>query len=140
MALLASIAQQPATPVPAQAPPAGRPEPVILVPPTRPAPAARTIPVDYTAISVVFTLFVLSPMSIAFARWLWRLSTPAKRASIESEEQLQRLEHSVDAIALELERVSEGQRFLTRVLTDDRRPASAPAERQLSPQEQRPPA
>lgn len=33
-------------------------------------------------------------------------------------EQLSRLEHSVDAIAVELERVGEGQRFTTRLLSE----------------------
>jgi cytochrome c-type biogenesis protein CcmH/NrfG len=40
-----------------------------------------------------------------------------------AEERLERLEHAVEAIALEMERVGEGQRFLTKVLAE-RLPAS----------------
>jgi hypothetical protein len=39
---------------------------------------------------------------------------------------LDRLEQAVDAIAIEIERISEGQRFVTRVLAQ--RPAPAPAQ------------
>jgi hypothetical protein len=35
-----------------------------------------------------------------------------------SEERLARIEHAVDAIALEVERISEGQRFTTRLLSE----------------------
>jgi hypothetical protein len=35
-----------------------------------------------------------------------------------SEERLERIEHSLDAIALEVERISEGQRFTTKLLSE----------------------
>lgn len=41
-------------------------------------------------------------------------------------ETLQRVERAVDAIALELERVGEGQRFITKVLTDAPRTLAEP--------------
>jgi len=40
----------------------------------------------------------------------------------ESTERLERIEQAVDAIAIEVERVSEGQRFVTRLLSE-RQPA-----------------
>ena len=45
----------------------------------------------------------------------------ARIASQSSDARLERLEQSVDAIAIEVERVAEGQRFVTKVLAD--RPA-----------------
>jgi hypothetical protein len=74
---------------------------------------------DTTTISVVFTLFVLCPIAIAAARLLWkRGSRPAApAASRESELRLERVEQAVDAIAVEIERISEGQRFVTQVLS-----------------------
>ena len=39
-------------------------------------------------------------------------------APVLSKEQLEQLVHSVDAIALEVERISEAQRFATRVLVE----------------------
>jgi hypothetical protein len=42
-----------------------------------------------------------------------------------SAQRLERLEHAVDAIAIEVERISEGQRFVTKVLAE--RPAAQQA-------------
>lgn len=76
-------------------------------------------PVDETAIAVVFTIFVLAPIAIAMARLLWkRASSPKSQPSFEREnnERLQRLEGAVDSIAIEVERISEGQRFVTKLM------------------------
>jgi hypothetical protein len=45
---------------------------------------------------------------------------------------LARIEQSVDAIALEVERISEGQRFTTKLLSENSRAYQKPAPRQLS--------
>jgi hypothetical protein len=75
------------------------------------------------------------PLAIAYARRIWKgtsKSTPAKPD--ESTSRLERLEHAVDAIAIEIERVAEGQRFVTKVLAD--RPViSAPAQPRVVPSE-----
>jgi hypothetical protein len=72
-----------------------------------------------TAVSIVFTIFVLFPLALAFARLLWKRGTAARHPTPppESGERLERLEQAVDAIAIEIERVSEGQRFVTQILT-----------------------
>jgi hypothetical protein len=49
-----------------------------------------------------------------------------------SEARLARIEQAVEAIALEVERISEGQRFTTRLLSKQSRPAQRPIQRQLS--------
>jgi hypothetical protein len=43
----------------------------------------------------------------------------------ESAQRLERLEHGMEAIAIEIERVSEGQRFVTRLLSESQQPLSA---------------
>lgn len=48
-----------------------------------------------------------------------------------TDDRLSRIEHAVDAVALEVERISEGQRFTTRLLSEQSRPAPKPV-RQLS--------
>ena len=76
---------------------------------------------DMTAISIVFTIFVLFPISFAIARSFWkRGSAKAADPAIEREnsERLARLEQAVDTIAVEMERVSEGQRFVTKLLSE----------------------
>ncbi len=75
---------------------------------------------DLTGIIIVFTIFVLTPIAITISRLLWkRANNPAPRkADIESEERMRRLEAGVDAIAIEVERISEGQRFVTKLLSE----------------------
>jgi hypothetical protein len=65
----------------------------------------------------------------------------AKDARIENasgssltDDRLARIEQSVDAIALEVERISEGQRFTTKLLSENSRPYQKPAAQQLSSQ------
>lgn len=71
-----------------------------------------------TGISIVFIVAVLAPIAFAWARGRLRRGNaqpaPIDRAQAE---RLERLEQAVDSIAVEIERVSEGQRFLTNVLT-----------------------
>jgi hypothetical protein len=70
---------------------------------------------------IVFTLFVLAPLAVAAARLLWRRGTRRAEAPArtwESSPRLERLETAVDAIAVELERVSEGQRFVAKLLAE----------------------
>ena len=76
-----------------------------------------------TAISIVFTLFVLFPLAIAAARLIWKRGSAARPALPEAtSKRLERIEQAVDSIAIEVERISEGQRFVARLLD---RPAGA---------------
>jgi hypothetical protein len=70
--------------------------------------------------SIVFTIFVLAPIALAAARLMWKRATrpaPAPQ-SPDTAHRLERIEQAVDAIAVEVERVSEGQRFVTRLLSE----------------------
>jgi hypothetical protein len=76
-----------------------------------------------TPILIVFTLFVLMPIAVSMSRLLWkRAAQPTRATAITSEtaQRLERMEQAMDAIAVEMERVSEGQRFVTRILTEGR--------------------
>ena len=42
---------------------------------------------------------------------------------------MERMEHAIDAIAVEVERISEGQRFTTKLLSDTRNADALPARR-----------
>lgn len=75
-----------------------------------------------TAVSIVFTLFVLCPMAIAYARRLWkRGATVVAPVPREVTERLEQMGQAVESIAIEVERIGEGQRFLTRVMSDSSR-------------------
>lgn len=74
------------------------------------------------AISVV-TLVLLFPISVAWAKRILRRA-PKAVAVIPTEvtTRLERIEQAVDTIAIEVERISEGQRFVTKVMAG--RPAA----------------
>ncbi len=77
-----------------------------------------------TGMSIVFTIFVLGPLAFAAARLMWkRASRPAPVLQPpETTQRLERIEQAVDAIAIEVERISEGQRFVTRLLSEGHEP------------------
>jgi hypothetical protein len=56
----------------------------------------------------------------AFTRWRRkrRGPKPAAKVNDESAQRLERLEQGMEAIAIEIERVSEGQRFVTKLLSE----------------------
>jgi hypothetical protein len=117
------------------------PEAMTLVPPQ--SPVDRMPPGGLVAIGVVFTIFVLAPIAFAFARLLWKRATAPRTAqpAWDSGQRMDRLEHAVDAIAVEVERISEGQRFVTRLLTESPNFAALNgAQRSAEPAVQRDPA
>lgn len=81
-------------------------------------------PEGVVAIGVLFTLFVMAPIAFAAARLMWkRARMPARPAQPpETTQRLERIEQSVEAVAIEVERVTEGQRFLTKLLTEAKAP------------------
>ena len=115
------------------------------VPPTPPAPAhefvftdrngVRTvigipnsngiIPQQAVDISIAFFLtmaliIIGLPLARAFARRMDRKSGGTAQIPTEVTAQLGHLSQAVDAIAVEVERISEGQRFTTRLLSEQR--------------------
>jgi archaellum component FlaC len=74
-----------------------------------------------TTLSILGIIFVLFPISVGIARGLWRRASrqgPPPAAFAQTAQRLERLEESVDAIAVEVERISEGQRFVTKLLSE----------------------
>lgn len=93
----------------------------------RGGPAENVIPPQVEDISIAFFLTVAAiiiflPLARAFARRMDRRSA-APQIPPEVSAQLNQLNQAVDAIALEVERISEGQRFTTRLLTEQREAA-----------------
>lgn len=67
----------------------------------------------------MFMVIVLLPISIAFARRIWRRSAAAVTTfPREVMDRMLRMEQSMEATAVEVERIGEGQRFLTRLFTE----------------------
>ena len=87
-------------------------------------PSDMGIPPEAVDISIAFFLTVAAiiiflPLARAFARRMDRRSATTQIPP-EVSTQLEHLNRAVDAIAVEVERISEGQRFTTRLLTDQR--------------------
>jgi hypothetical protein len=95
---------------------------------------------DVRTISSLFIIFVLAPLALAAARNMWkRGNRPAPPPpDVENARKMEQLQQAVDTIAVEMERVSEGQRFVTRLLSEQQRiPAIAPVNQTvLQPSEQ----
>jgi hypothetical protein len=80
--------------------------------------------IDVTAIVAILSVFVLAPLAITYARNLWvKGSRPPidDKLAHENADRLARLESAVDSIAVEVERISEGQRFVTKLLAEAER-------------------
>jgi hypothetical protein len=72
----------------------------------------------FTVIVIVIGL----PLVRAFTKRMERKSmlTPGER---ERDERLARMETAIESMAVEIERISEGQRFVTKLLAERERPA-----------------
>ena len=125
----AALAQSGETQVTAPTPPNG-PRPFVIRRPDgqsitiQPGSFDNTIPPQAVDITVAFflTLAVIIiglPLARAFARRMDR-RTSGGEVPTEIASQIAHLNQAVDAIAVEVERISEGQRFTTRLLTEQR--------------------
>jgi hypothetical protein len=101
------------------------------------------IPEGAVIISVAFfvmcaVIAIGFPIARAIARRMDKRGAAAPGSDAETRGRLERIEQAVDAIAVEVERISEGQRFTTKVMADLRAlpqpdPAAALAERSAVP-------
>ena len=74
---------------------------------------------DIVIAGMFFTLAALMPLVIAYARRIWRRSAKVIQAvPPELYERLSRIEQGMDAVAVEVERIGEGQRFMTRLFNE----------------------
>jgi hypothetical protein len=66
----------------------------------------------------VIVLTVITSATKIITRAIDRRGSGAPRSLASVEERLARIEQAVDSIAIEMERVSEGQRFTTKLLSE----------------------
>jgi hypothetical protein len=73
-----------------------------------------------TGITVVGTVFVVGPMVWALAMLALRRAARPAAPQIPKEvaERLERMEQGIDAVAVEVERIGEGQRFVTQLMAE----------------------
>jgi len=74
-------------------------------------------------VETVFGLIVLIPIVLAASRWIWRRGAPAPtRNTFDGGAKFDRLEQAVESIAIEVERISEAQRFAAKLLAERQEP------------------
>ncbi|MGH9885479.1 MAG: hypothetical protein ACREBE_08110 [bacterium] len=102
----------------------GRIAQVVAMPPVR-AFGGTPFGIDSNAVSTVFVILavaIIAPLSLAVMRRMWRQPQPAMPVPRDGDaipqERLLRLEQAMEAIAIEIERIAEGQRFVTKLLTE----------------------
>lgn len=90
------------------------------VEPSRPPLPREGPPEEVLVMGFVLAMTFSVPLSIAWARRIWRRASGAPAAPAmmprEMDDRLTRLEQAMDAVAVEVERIGEGQRFVTRML------------------------
>lgn len=83
-------------------------------------------PEEVFILSGMFIVVVFFPLSVALARRIWKRGTAAVAAlPHDIVERFTQIDQAVESIAVEVERIGEGQRFITRVLSEQGRPALA---------------
>ena len=90
----------------------------------RPPEIRQGPPEEFFVLGGIFMFVAILPISIAYARRIWRRSSAAV-ASLPHDivERFTQIDQAVESIAVEVERIGEGQRFITRVLSEQGRPA-----------------
>lgn len=96
-----------------------------------PSPPRTGPPEEVFVLGGMFIVVVLLPISIAYARRIWRHTAKVVTTfPKELAERLIRVEQSVESTAIEVERIGEGQRFMTRLFTEGAGAMALPAARQ----------
>ncbi|HYV97270.1 MAG TPA: hypothetical protein VE967_07465 [Gemmatimonadaceae bacterium] len=92
--------------------------PGCVLPPPIPPARGRTVKAD-DMLAFFFIVLVLAPISAAIARRIWkRGASTAAAIPADLNERLSRLEATMESVAIEVERIGEGQRFVTNLLID----------------------
>jgi hypothetical protein len=104
-------------------------DPMIVIPPQAPGP--DMIPPQAVDISIAFFIMIAVivvgfPIARAIARRLDRKPVPSPiDAGLAA--QLQRIEHTVESMSIEIERISEAQRYMARLQSGRAEPAGLPS-------------
>ena len=72
-------------------------------------------------VTIVGTIGSLVAIGVGARLFLMRAKRQAERPSLTKDDRLLHLEQAIDAIAIEVERISEAQRFQTKLLSDRER-------------------
>jgi uncharacterized protein YlxW (UPF0749 family) len=99
---------------------------------TAPASGGRGFPINVNGnLITIFSFALLMPFAINLARRMFGPNRGPSRRELASQSAMQdrmdKMESAIDAVAIEVERIGEGQRFLTQAMVGNGLPAGAPA-------------
>lgn len=88
-----------------------------------------------TVLSGLFIVTVLAPLALVYVRVLLRRSRipPAPQGWSQTADRLEQLEKNIDTVAIEVERVSESQRFMMRMFTESQEGKAAESQAAAEP-------
>ena len=95
---------------------------VISVPP--PMPPQTVFGREHVEMAGIGLFALLIPIVLAYTRRIWQRGGREQPVNLAESDRLQRMEQAIESIALEVERIGEGQRFTTKLLAD-RQPEAA---------------
>ena len=78
----------------------------------------------------LFAMIATIAVGVPYVRGMvkrWEREDSAPKIPSDVSARMERMEQAIDAIAVEIERVSEGQRFMTKLLSETKRPDVLPA-------------
>lgn len=104
-------------------------QPVVLQPPPyRSDIPPEVIPLVGMSLGIIMTMVILYPIARAIGKWIDRRSDRSLVKVADIAPQIRQLQESVDVMAVELERISEAQRFQAKLMAE-RAGAVLPGER-----------
>lgn len=81
---------------------------------------AQAVMDEIVPLTAILSVFVLLPITLAFVRFIWRRSSGPSQAALADQaltsKRLEQIQQSIDTIAVEVERISEGQRYAAKVM------------------------
>lgn len=87
-------------------------------------------PVELVAMGIGITGALLLPVALAWARRLWRKANVISAVPPELSDRVGNIERNLETVALEIERIGEGQRFVTQLMARRETPAALRASSQ----------
>jgi hypothetical protein len=94
-------------------------EPVILQPPPyRSDIPPEVIPLVGMSLGIIMTMVILFPIARAIGKWIERRTDRSLMKVADVAPQIRQLQESLDVMAVELERISEAQRFQAKLMAE----------------------
>lgn len=87
-------------------------------------------PEEFFILMMVAVIFIGMPMAIAYARRIWKKGIQTvSEIPQDVYDRFNRIDQAIDSVALEVERIGENQRYVTKLVTEQRGLGAGPAER-----------